>query len=323
MDHLNWGILGASNFALNHMGPAIHAAPDGQLVAIATRSPDRAGPFRAMVPGLKVHDSYEALLADPGINAVYIPLPNTLHVPWTLKALAAGKHVLTEKPVAMTTPEIDQLIAARDAAQKLAAEAYMIVFHPQWQRAKALLEAGAIGALLHVDGFFSFDNRDPGNIRNQADLGGGALRDIGVYVIGSARYMTGQEPVEVQARIRWENGFDVFTQIAAQFDGFTYATTISTRMHPRQEMTFHGADGLIRLTAPFNANVFGEARVELHQPGLKVTVERFPAARHYDLQVTAFNRAVLTAEDYPCPLEFSRGTQSMIDRILEVQTPMI
>jgi predicted dehydrogenase len=129
---------------------------------------------------LRVHDSYEALLADPGIDAVYIPLPNHLHVEWTLRAIAAGKHVLTEKPVAMAAAEIDRLIAARDASGLQVAEAYMIVHHPQWQRARALLAEGAIGTLRHVDGAFSYDNRtDPGNIRNRPETGGGGIPTSG------------------------------------------------------------------------------------------------------------------------------------------------
>ncbi|OSP56399.1 Gfo/Idh/MocA family protein [Pseudoruegeria sp. SK021] len=322
MDHVNWGILGASNFARNHMGPALHAAPGGQLVALATSSPDKAAPFRQIAPEMRVHDSYDALLADPAIDAVYIPLPNTMHVPWTQKALAHGKHVLTEKPVAMTAPEIDTLIAARDAANKLAAEAFMIVFHPQWQRVRDLISGGAIGPMIHVDGVFSFMNRDAGNIRNQAAMGGGALRDIGVYVLGATRFVTGQEPSDISARIRWDAGCDVVTEIGGMFGRASYRALISTRMHPRQDMNFHGEDGVIKLTAPFNPQSFGEARVELHQAGQTVVTERFPMARHYELQVAAFNASVLTGASYACPLEFSKGTQVAIDRVLEVQVPM-
>lgn len=315
MDTLRWGILGASKFAGEHMGPALHAAPGGTLAGIATRSPDKLDVFRGIAPDLKVFDRYDALLADPDIDAVYIPLPNHLHAEWTKKALAAGKHVLTEKPVGMNVAEIDELIAARDASGKLAAEAYMIVFHPQWQRVKALIAQGAIGRLMHVDGAFSFNNTDMSNIRNKADSGGGGMRDIGVYVIGAARFVTGQEPSQVHARIRWEEGFDVFSQLVADFPGFTYNTFVSIRMHPRQEMTFHGDEGLIKVLTPFNAGNFGDARIELHQNGTDVHSERFSGARQYELQVAAFNHAASTGTDYACPLEFSRGTQDMIDQV--------
>ncbi|PWR03740.1 oxidoreductase [Meridianimarinicoccus roseus] len=314
MAHIRWGILGAAKFAAQHMGPALHAAEGGSLAALATRDPGKADPFRAIAPDLAVHSDYDALLNDPAIDAVYIPLPNSMHVDWTLKALQAGKHVLTEKPVAMKADEIDSLIAARDAAGKLAAEAYMIVFHPQWQHTRDLVFSGQIGQLRHVEGMFCFNNADePGNIRNQADLGGGAMRDIGVYVIGSTRFVAGCEPQQVSARIRWESGFDVFTDISARFPGFTYSACVSTRLNPYQTMTFHGDAGSVQLTAPFNGPVFGDAAVILRRAGQPDSVARFNGARQYDLQVAAFNRSALTGAAYPCPLEFSRGTQAMMD----------
>ncbi len=320
MKAVKWGILGAAKFAREQMAPAIHAAHGAELYALATSDPAKAVGFQAFAPGMRLHLTYDALLADPEVEAVYIPLPNHLHVEWTLKALAAGKHVLCEKPIAMQAIEIDRLIAARDASGLLAAEAFMIVHHPQWRRAKALLEDGAIGRLENVDGAFSYDNRtEPGNIRNRPETGGGGIRDIGVYTYGSARFMTGAEPVEIAARARLENGVDTFAQVTGRFAGnghdFTYAAMTSMRLFPRQEMVFQGEHGMIRLTAPFNAGVFGEAQVELHRPGLSVTVERFPGVSHYRLQVEAFGKSLREGVPYACPLEFSRGTQEMIDRV--------
>ncbi|WP_420584285.1 Gfo/Idh/MocA family protein [Ruegeria sp.] len=315
---VKWGVLGAAKFARQYMAPAIHAANGARLSGLATSSADKALPFQAFCPDLTVYDSYDALLADPQIDAVYIPLPNHLHADWSLKALDAGKHVLCEKPMTMRADEFDALIEIRDQTGLLAAEAYMIVHHPQWQLVRQLIADGAIGKLVHVTGAFSFDNRaDTGNIRNRAETGGGGLRDIGVYVIGSARYATGQEPQVVESTIRWEDGIDAFTEIRAQFPDFTYSAYVSIRMHPHQEMVFHGEGGVIRLTAPFNARVFGEARVELHRPGLEVQVTRFPGEDHYKLQVEAFCNSVRQGAEYPCPLEFSRGTQAMIDRVFE------
>lgn len=311
---VRWGILGAAKFAREFMGPAIHAAKGAELTALATTSADKALGFRAFCPSIRIHDSYEALLADADVDAVYIPLPHTLHVEWSLKALASGKHVLVEKPVAMAAAEIDPLIEARDRSGLLAAEAYMIVHHPQWQRARTLLRDGAIGRLIHVGAFFTYDNSaDPGNIRNRPETGGGSLPDIGVYTCGSTRWMTGEEPVEVRAEITRENGVEVTTHMRARFPSFSFTGTTSMRMHPRQEMVFHGQEGVIRLTAPFNAGVFGEARVELHR-GMTETVERWPAANHYVLQVEAFGRAVREGAPYPWSLEDARGTQAMLDK---------
>lgn len=323
MQPVRWGILGAANFAKQHMAPAIHMAEGADLVALATSDPAKAEGFRAFCPGLTVHPTYEALLADPSIEAVYIPLPNHLHVEWTLKALEAGKHVLTEKPVAMKAEEIDSLIAARDRTGLLAAEAYMIVHHPQWHRAKEWLEAGEIGELRHADAAFSFHLTDLSNIRNRPDAGGGSLRDIGVYTFGSVRFVTGAEPTDISARIHRENGVDVFAQVAAIMEGdgrrFTYGSMTSMRLYNRQVVTFQGDKGMIRVEGgPFNANVNDLAEVELHRDGNRTITDRFPTANHYKLQVEAFSRSVRTGAAYPCPLEFVRGTQAMMDRVYEV-----
>ncbi len=323
MKPVRWGILGAANFAREQMAPAIHMANGAELAALATSHPDRAAAFQAFCPGLRVHNSYDALLADPGIDAVYIPLPNHLHVEWTLKALTAGKHVLTEKPIAMTADQIDQIIDARNAAGLLAAEAYMIVHHPQWQRAKAWLTAGEIGQLRHVDAAFSYNLTDASNIRARPETGGGSLRDIGVYTFGSARFVTGSEPVDLSARILLEGGVDTFAEVSGIMDGphgrFTYGSMTSMRMYNRQVVTFQGDRGMIRVEGgPFNANVNDMAEIELHRAGNTVLLERFPTANHYVLQVEAFSRSVREGVAYPCPLEFVRGTQAMIDRVFAV-----
>lgn len=322
MKPLRWGILGAARFARDHMGPAIHAAHGAELVALATSDADKAEAFRAFCPGLRLHSSYEALLADPEIEAVYIPLPNHLHVEWTLKALEAGKHVLTEKPIALRAHEIDAIIAMRDRTGLLAAEAYMIVHHPQWQRAREWLEAGEIGTLRHVDAAFSFPLADMGNIRNRPETGGGSLRDIGVYTFGSARLVTGAEAETLEARLIRDNGIDSFALVFGTMAGnghrFTYHSMTSMRLYSRQVVTFQGDKGMIRVEGgPFNANVNDLARVELHVQGNRVIADRFPTANHYRLQVEAFGRTVRTGAAYPCPLEFVRGTQVMMDMAYE------
>lgn len=312
---IRWGILGAANFARKQMGPAIHAAKGAKLAALASSSPEKAAEFQAFAPDLRIHQTYDALLADPEIDAVYVPLPNHLHVEWVKKCLRAGKPVLCEKPIAMTAGEIDDLIALRDETGVLAAEAYMIVHHPQWQRAKALYEDGAIGRLMLVDGVFSYDNSAAtDNIRNRPETGGGALPDIGVYTFGSARFVTGEDPTEVQAHIRRENDVDVFSHITADFPSFRYSSVTSMRMFNRQEMVFQGTEGVMRLTCPFNPGVYGEAQLVLEGAGNVVHTERWPGANHYVSQVENFGRSLRDGTPYPCPLEFSRGTQVMIDK---------
>ncbi|EYD75418.1 Oxidoreductase, Gfo/Idh/MocA family [Rubellimicrobium mesophilum DSM 19309] len=316
---VRWGVLGAANFARHHMAPAIHAAKGADFYALATSSPEKAEPFQEFAPNLKVHSSYEALLADPEVEAIYIPLPNHLHVEWSLKAIEAGKHVLCEKPMTMQAEEFDRLIEARDRSGLLVAEAYMIVHHPQWIRAKELVGEGAIGKLVHVDAAFSYNLLDMDNIRNRPEVGGGSLPDIGVYTFGSTRFVTGEEPEAVEhAVVRRENGVDTFALVTARFPGFTYSGFTSMRMHPRQEVVFHGTEGVLRVAhGPFNANLHDMAQVILETGDNVRTAERWPAANHYVLQVEAFGRTLREGAAYPCPLEFSKGTQRMIDMVLE------
>ena len=315
-DHLRWGILGAAKFAREYMAPAIHAARGGALAAIATSSRDKAAPFEAFAPGLRIFEDYDALLADPGIDAVYIPLPNAMHVAWSRKAAEAGKHVLCEKPIAMQAEEIDGLIETRDRTGMLIAEAWMVAHHPQYAKARALIEEGALGRIIRIDSTLSFFNDDLDNIRNRPETGGGALGDIGIYAFGAVRLLTGQEPEALlSVEADWLNGVDASVHLTARFPGFLYSGRISMRAAPWQEIVVHGEKAVMRLPVPFNARVFGEPRVELHRADLSVETWRWPRDDHYVLQVEAFNRAVLEGADWPLPLEASRGTQAFIDRI--------
>lgn len=317
---IRWGILGAANFAKKHMARAIHRSEGAQLVALATSDPAKAVGFQSFCPELEIETDYDALLARDDIDAVYVPLPNHIHVDWTLKAMRAGKHVLTEKPIAMTADQIDDLIALRDESGLLCAEAFMIVHHPQWIRAKQLLSQGAIGALMHVDTVFSYNNSDMKNIRNRPETGGGSIRDIGVYTYGAARWATGQEPRAItHTNIRYENDVDVFAEVSAQFDTFSYHALTSMRMSPAQEVRFHGETGVLTVETPFNANLFGPTRLRLADTSNNEMVEHFSGQNHYVSQVENFCAAIRAGTsahaDYPWTLENARGTQSMIDAV--------
>lgn len=315
METVRWGILGAAKFALEHMGPAIHAARGAKLSALATSSAEKAAPFQAFCPDLTVYKDYDALLADPEIDAVYIPLPNAMHVDWTLKAAKAGKHVLCEKPIAMKADEIDALIGARDETGLLMAEAYMIVHHPQWLRVRELLGEGAVGELLHINALFSFRNTDLNNIRNQPDTGGGIIPDIGVYTIGSARFATGLEPHDIRSRITYENGVDVKAEFNAQFGGASYFAMVSMRNALYQEVLFHGSDGYIKVKTPFNAGVYSMAEIEYRDASGVVKNERWPSVNQYVVQVENFGKSVREGADYPWSLENAKGTQAVIDAV--------
>ena len=317
-DIVNWGILGASGFAKKQMAPAIHMAQNARLYGVASRSGNADG-FADYQPDLRVYKGYESMLDDPEIDAVYIPLPNHLHVEWTLKALDAGKHVLCEKPIAMKADEIDGLIAARDRSGLLASEAYMIVHHPQWQRAKHLLADGAIGDLIHVDGHFSYDNSsDTANIRNHPETGGGGIPDIGVYTYGCTRWVTGKEPIEItHADVDFENGVDVLARVSARFDGFSAHWVNSMRMSDCQEMRFVGSGGTMWLTAPFNPMIYGDAELRLRQADGTMRCEKFPGINHYVLQVENFGKAIADPKGYAWTLEDAKGTQTVIDMVFD------
>jgi predicted dehydrogenase len=314
-DHVRWGILGAAGFARKTMAPAINEARRSRLVALATRDVAKAAPFAAIAPGLAVHGSYEALLADPGIDAVYIPLPSALHVDWSIRAAEAGKAVLCEKPIALEARDFDRLIAARDAAGRLIAEAWMPAHHPQWGKARALIADGALGRLHTVTGAFTYGLGDPSNIRLSADLAGGALRDVGVYPIGAFRFATGLEPEILWADAIREGGVDTSTWVQARAGEVRFSFHVSMRTTRYQAMVFEGDVGRLTVAAPFNAGQYGQADLILSRDGQPTETHSFPEARQYALQVEAVAAHLLDGAPFPYPLEAARGTQAAIDAV--------
>lgn len=319
-DPVRWGIMGVAQIAKDQMAPALHAAKGGHIAAVATSSPpSKADPIRDMAPGAHVHDGYDALISDPEIDAVYIPLPNHLHVEWASRAARAGKHVLCEKPIALTLKEIDTLIALRDETGVLVAEAWMIAHHPQWQKVRDLCRSGALGDLHRVEASFAAPLTDPDDFRNHPG-GGGALRDLGPYVLGAVRLATGEDPDEIlSAVIEWDSGVDATVQITARFPSFLFSGHMSMRAALWQEMTLHGTEACLRLPVPFNPLGLGEARVELHRT-LEMDQWRYPETNQYVCQVEAFNTAIRGGAPFPCPLEMVRGTQAMVDEVYRVGT---
>jgi len=320
MQRVRWGILGNAKIARDFLIPAIQLSRTGQLVALASRDRDRAMQVceRFSIPQL--HDSYERLLASSDIDAVYIPLPNTMHVEWTRRAIAAGKHVLCEKPLAMRAEEIDALIEARNHSGLVVGEAFMVAHHPQWKHVRELITGGRIGRLLMVEGSFSYRNLDGNNIRNRRELGGGALRDIGVYPVVTARLATGMEPLTATAQIDWDTTFgtDRLAICRLSFEGFHLSFYCATQAARRQHMAFHGENGWIRLDAPFNAGVYDQARVLTRLNDATGTEEVFfPQANHYLELVENFGDAVHGRAPLGFPLESSRANQRVIDMLFE------
>jgi hypothetical protein len=316
---VRWGILGAANFAREQMAPAIHMARGAELFALATSDDAKAEGFRDFAPNLKVHASYEALLADPEVEAVYIPLPNHLHLEWSLKAVEAGKHVLTEKPMAMHASEFDRLIEARDRSGLLVAEAYMIVHHPQWIRARELVQGGTIGKLVHVDAAFSYHLLDMGNIRNRPETGGGSLPDIGVYTFGSTRFVSGRGargrgPRPGAARERGGRVRGLWARFPASPIRASPPCGCSRGRRWCSTARRGAARGLGTVQRQPPRPRAASARDHRQRPHL----ERWPAAT-----TTSFSRELrphpARGRGLSCPLEFSRGTQRMIDMVLEAE----
>lgn len=313
-----WGILSTAKIARDHVLPAMQDAENGVVTAIASRDLARAKALADRFGVPHAFGSYEEMLASDVVDGVYIPLPTSQHVEWTAKAAEAGKHVLVEKPLALRARDIEPLIEIRDRSKVLICEAFMVVYHPQWLKVRELVQGGAIGRLRHVQGAFSYYNVDPDNMRNRLELGGGGLPDIGVYPTVSTRFVTGREPVRVQAQVERDERFgtDIYATVKADFGTFDLSFYCSTQMALRQFMVFHGEKGFIEVHAPFNAGDYDHHRIELHnQTHTEATVYRFPATRQYRLEAEAFARAA-QGDDVPVfTLEQSILNQKAIDAI--------
>lgn len=313
-----WGVLSTAKIAREHVVPAILTASNGVLSAVASRDLAKAQTLAQQCGAPHAFGSYEDLLASDVVDAVYIPLPTSQHVEWAIRAADAGKHVLVEKPLALKADDIASVIAARDRNKVLVSEAFMVTYHPQWLKVRELVQAGAIGRLRQVQGAFSYYNVDPDNMRNRLDLGGGALPDIGVYPTVTTRFVTGVEPLRVQARIERDQNFgtDIHASVCADFGEFELSFYVATQMAARQMMVFHGDAGSIEVAAPFNAGIYGDHQVTVHDRGRgQAQVFRFPDAQQYRLQVEAFGRAAKGEVAAIFSLEDSVRNQKVIDAI--------
>lgn len=292
-----WGVLSTAKIGVQHVIPAMLSSPLVELRAIASRTLPPAQEAARSLGIAQAYGSYEELLADPAIEAVYNPLPNHLHVPLTLQAAAAGKHVLCEKPVALSAAEAETLRTA--SARVHIEEAFMVRHHPQWRRARELVRAGRIGELRAAQVFFSYFNDDPGNIRNQPGIGGGALYDIGCYAVLAGRYLFESEPRRAVSLVDRDPqlGTDRLTSALLDFGaGRQLNFTVSTQSVRFQRVQVVGTLGRIELFIPFNAARGEQMHLALDEGGLldgsSVTVETLPAADQYRLQVEAFCRRV-------------------------------
>lgn len=321
---VRWGILGAAAVAQRRVLPAMQNCELAEVVAIASRSAEKAKAFASQFSIPRVFGSYEELLADPQVEAIYNPLPNHLHVEWSIRAASHGKHVLCEKPLSRTVAEARRLLEARDNYRVKIGEAFMVRTHPQWLRTQELVHSGRIGKLRSASGFFSYFNVDPTNTRNNLDHSGGALMDIGCYPVKTSRFVFGEEPVRVIGCLERDPSFKTDRLISAilEFPTGQAIFTASTQAVYYQRMQFVGTEGRIDVEIPFNAPTDKPCRIfiddgrNLYGGGSQVT-ESFPICNQFTIQADLFSAAIREDTEVPNPLEDSLCNTAVIEALFE------
>jgi predicted dehydrogenase len=324
MAKVRWGVLSTANIGMEKVVPAIQQADNCEVVAIASRDQDRSDAAAARLGIPNAYGSYEALLADGEIDAVYVPLPNDLHAEWTMRAATSGKHVLCEKPLAMNAVQAAEMVEACAAAGVKLAEAFMYRHHPTWVEAMRLIEQGVIGELQSVQSWFSYFNDDPTNIRNRVQNGGGAVMDIGCYNINLSRMLFDAEPVRIEAAVRRDPdmGIDTVTSAILEFPGGGQSTfTCSTRAEDYQRVHIVGTTGRIDIEIPFNIPPDREATIFVvsgGEPPVAPATEvlTFAPANQYTIQARLFARAVLDDTPVVVPPADAVANMRVIDEIL-------
>jgi predicted dehydrogenase len=319
---VKWGVLGVAEIATRKVIPAMQRGQCSEIVAIASRDLERAKSAAAKLRIPRAYGSYEDLLADPDIEAIYNPLPNHLHVPWSIKAAEAGKHVLCEKPVSLTAEEATGLLEARNRTGRKIGEAFMVRTHPQWRKVLELIAAGRIGTVRSVIGYFSYFNRDPKNIRNIHEYGGGALMDIGCYLIYISRLVFEAEPSRVCGLIEFDpdTGTDILSSAMLDFPGGQSVFTCSTQVVPYQRVQILGTERRIEIEIPFNAPPDKPCRIFVDDgadfSGRSAEILQFDVCDQYTIQGDVFSTSIREGGELPVPLEGSICNMAVIEAVM-------
>ena len=319
MKKIRWGILSTANIGMKKVIPAMQKGKHCKITAIASRNIDKAKSAAAELGIKKYYGSYEQLITDKDINAIYIPLPNHLHVPYTIKSLQAGKHVLCEKPISMNVKEAELLLSEVKKYPELKVmEAFMYKFHPRTQKIKELVDSGAIGELRTIQSHFSYSNLDPNNIRNKADIGGGGLMDIGCYCISYPRFLFNDEPIRAVGNVEFDPvmKIDRLTSGMLEFKEGTATFTCSTQLFPYQRATIFGTKGKIEVELPFNAPSDKETNIFLYTND-KVETFTIDVYNQYTLQGDEFSKAIINDTKVPFPIEDALNNMKVIDAIFK------
>jgi predicted dehydrogenase len=318
---VRWGVLSTAGIGVKKVVPAMQKGDWIEVTAIASRDRNKAEEAARVLGIARAYGSYEELLADPQIEAIYNPLPNQLHVPWSIKAAEAGKHVLCEKPLSMTVAEAKTLLAVQERTGVIIGEAFMVRTHPQWLRTRELIASGRIGPLRAIQGFFSYFNTDPKNIRNIPECGGGGLMDIGCYPINTSRFLFGEEPLRVSGLLERDPKLSVdrLTSAMLEFPSGQAIFTCSTQLVPYQRMQVLGTKGRIEIEIPFNAPNDRPCRIFIDDGrdllGGGITIETFPTCDQYTIQGDVFSRAVRERTAVPVPLPDAIKNMAVIEAI--------
>ena len=319
MKKINWGILSTAKIGIEKVIPAMQQGKLSEIVAIASRTHESAREAAKNLKIPKAFGSYQELLDDTSIDAVYIPLPNHMHVPWTVKALAANKHVLCEKPIALTATEAKELLKETEKFPHLKVmEAFMYRHHPQWIRALELINGGGIGMVKTVHSFFSYYNDDPENIRNMVDIGGGGLMDIGCYCISLARLIFDEEPQRVFGKIEYDPGFET-DRICSGILDFVQGTstfTCSTQLVPYQRVNVFGTKGRIEIEIPFNAPPDKPCKMLFQNNEIIEEIE-IKICDQYTIQGDLFSLSVLKNEKVPTPIEDAVENMKVLEAVIQ------
>lgn len=328
MTGIRWGVLGTAKIALKHVIPAIQSADRCEVTAIASRNVARAEKVAEVMGIEKAFGSYGQLLHDDDIDAVYIPLPNHMHAEWSIAAARAGKHVLCEKPIALTSVQAESMVAAATEAGVILREAFMYQFHPTWQRVRELVQNGEIGDVVAVNSWFSFFNNDPDNIRNILDYGGGALMDVGCYCIHLSRLIYGCEPTATKATVIRdpESGVDITTAGVLEFGTRISSFTCSIRTEPDQRVEIYGTEGRIGIEIPFNIPPDRPTRISVTAGGdppaePAVATLEFDPVNQYSLEAEEFAAAILDGAAMPDTGAAAIGNIRAIERVFAAAGP--
>lgn len=317
MRKIRWGILSTAKIGTEKVIPAMQQGEHCEVVAIASRDLARAQSAAGELGIPRAYGTYEELLGDANVDAIYNPLPNHLHVGWSIKALAAGKHVLCEKPIGLSASEGQQLVDAGAAHPHLKLmEAFMYRHHPQWQMARELAQDGGIGELQTIQSFFSYFNDDPSSIRNQAGIGGGGLMDIGCYNISLSRFLFGDEPQRVLGIVAYHETFktDVLASAILEFAGGTSSFTCSTQLVPYQRVNVFGTTGRVEIQIPFNAPP-DRPCVMWHQCGEEIEQIEFDVCDQYTIQGDLLALAIINDTNVPTPITDAVANMRVIEAV--------